>query len=155
MADIFPRSDRTGYWGDMTRTFVKGKASPVALRAFHAVRQASEEVLKVLKAGRPGAEYHDLAARVLESAGFRTGRGADGLPRGFFHGLGHGVGLDIHEDPRLAPSGVTQLQPGNVVSVEPGLYDPAWGGIRLEDLVVVRADGCENFCTMPKELEIP
>ena len=155
VADIFPRSDRTGYWGDMTRTFVKGKASPVVSRAFRAVRRASEEVLKVLKAGRPGSEYHDLAAKVLESEGFRTERGADGLPRGFFHGLGHGVGLDIHEDPRLAPSGVTPLQPGNVVSVEPGLYDPAWGGIRLEDLVVVRADGCENFCTMPKELEIP
>ena len=155
VADIFPRSDTTGYWGDMTRTFVKGKASPVALRAFHAVRQASEAVLKELKAGRPGAEYHDLAARVLESAGFRTCRGADGIPRGFFHGLGHGVGLDIHENPRLAPSGTVPLEPGSVVSVEPGLYDPDWGGIRLEDLVVVRADGCENFCTMPKELEIP
>jgi len=155
VADIFPRSDRTGYWGDMTRTFVKGKASPVVLRAFKAVLRASEEVLKVLRAGRPGSEYHALAARILESEGFRTERGADGLPRGFFHGLGHGVGLDIHEDPRLAPSGVTPLEPGNVVSVEPGLYDPAWGGIRLEDLVVIRADGCENFCTMPKELEIP
>ena len=155
VADIFPRSDRTGYWGDMTRTFVKGKASPQVLRAFQAVRHASEEVLKVLRAGRPGAEYHNLAARILELEGFRTERGADGLPRGFFHGLGHGVGLDIHEDPRLAPSGVTPLEPGNVVSVEPGLYDPAWGGIRLEDLVVVRTDGCENFCTMPKELEIP
>ncbi|MBO4490433.1 MAG: aminopeptidase P family protein [Lentisphaeria bacterium] len=155
VADIFPRSDRTGYWGDMTRTFVKGKASPVVLRAFQAVKNASEEVLKVLKPGRPGSDYHALAAKVLESAGFRTVRGADGIPRGFFHGLGHGVGLDIHENPRLSPSGSTILEPGHVVSVEPGLYDPAWGGIRLEDLVVIRADGCENFCTMPKELEIP
>ena len=155
VADIFPRSDRTGYWGDMTRTFVKGKASPVTSRAFQAVKKASEEVLKVLKAGRPGKDFHTLAAQVLESAGFRTMRGADGIPRGFFHGLGHGVGLDIHENPRLAPSGVTPLKPGHVVSVEPGLYDPAWGGIRLEDLVIVRANGCENFCTMPKELEIP
>jgi Xaa-Pro aminopeptidase len=155
VADIFPRSDRTGYWGDMTRTFVKGKASEIVRKAFDAVKQASEESLKMLKAGVPGADVHRTAARTMENLGFRTGRDANGIPCGFIHGLGHGVGLDIHENPRLSPANPNPLAAGSVVSVEPGLYDPSWGGIRLEDLVLVTEDGYENFCTMPKELEIP
>ena len=155
VADIFPRSDRTGYWGDMTRTFVKGKASEIVRKAFDAVKQASEESLKMLKAGVPGADVHRTAARTMENLGFRTGRDANGIPCGFIHGLGHGVGLDIHENPRLSPANPNPLAAGCVVSVEPGLYDPSWGGIRLEDLVLVTEGGYENFCTMPKELEIP
>ena len=155
VADIFPRSDRTGYWGDMTRTFVKGQASEIVRKAFKAVKLASEESLKILKAGVPGADVHRTAARTMEQAGFRTGRDANGIPCGFIHGLGHGVGLDIHENPRLSPANPNPLAAGCVVSVEPGLYDPSWGGIRLEDLVLVTDDGYENFCTMPKELEIP
>ncbi len=154
VADIFPRSDESGYWGDMTRTFVKGTASPIAKKAFDAVRLASEEVLKVLKPGVTGKNAHLLAAGIMEAAGFKTGHNRDGIPCGFFHGLGHGVGLDIHENPRLSPANPLPLQAGHVVSVEPGLYNPSWGGIRLEDLVVLTEDGIENFCTMPKELEI-
>lgn len=154
VADIFPRCDATGYWGDMTRTFVKGKASPVAVKAFEAVLLASEKVLGMLRQGVTGKDAHLLAAATLENAGFRTGLDGKGIPCGFFHGLGHGVGLDIHENPRLSPANPTALCAGSVVSVEPGLYDPSWGGIRLEDLVVVREDSCENLCSMPKELEI-
>ena len=155
VADIFPRCDATGYWGDMTRTFVKGKASPVAKKAFEAVLLASNKVLSVLRQGVTGKDMHLLAAAILEEAGFRTGLDGNGVPCGFFHGLGHGVGLDIHENPRLSPANPSPLKAGGVVSVEPGLYDPSWGGIRLEDLAVIREDTCENLCTMPKELEIP
>ena len=155
VADIFPRSDRTGYWGDMTRTYVKGKASPVVRRAFKAVLKASEAAKKMIRAGVTGAEVHRTAAEILTGAGFPTGCGRDGKPCGFFHGLGHGVGLEIHENPRLSPLNPNPLQTGNVVSVEPGLYYSEWGGIRLEDLVVVTDDGCRCFNTMEMELEIP
>lgn len=155
VADIFPQSDVTGYWGDMTRTFVKGTAPEIVRKAFAAVKSASEAALSILKPGVTGELVHRTAAEVMERAGFRTGRDANGIPCGFIHGLGHGVGLEIHENPRLSPAASTPLCPGHVVSVEPGLYDPSWGGIRLEDLVVITEDGYENFCTMPKELEIP
>lgn len=155
VADIFPRSDSSGYWGDMTRTYVKGKASPVVKRAFKAVQEASEAAKKMLRAGVTGAEAHQTAADVLLRAGFSTGCGRDGKPCGFFHGLGHGVGLDIHENPRLSPLNPHPLKSGNVVSVEPGLYYSQWGGIRLEDLVVIMPKGCRSFNTMEMELEIP
>ena len=155
VADIFPRSDATGYWGDMTRTYVKGKASPVVKRAFQAVLEASEAAKKTLHAGITGTEVHRIAAAVLTQAGFPTGCGRDGKPCGFFHGLGHGVGLEIHENPRLSPLNPHPLRAGNVVSVEPGLYYSDWGGIRLEDLVVITPDGYHCLNTMEMELEIP
>jgi len=99
-----------------------------------------------------GADVHNCAARSMEADGFTAHKNADGIPCGFIHGLGHGVGLDIHEQPRLSPGNPNPLPAGAVVSVEPGLYDPEWGGIRLEDLVVIREDGYENLCTMEKEL---
>ncbi len=154
VADIFPRSDVTGYWGDMTRTYVKGKASPVVKRAFKAVLKASEAAKKMLHAGVTGAEAHQTAADVLAQAGFPTGCGRDGKPCGFFHGLGHGVGLEIHENPRLSPLNPHPLRAGNVVSVEPGLYYSNWGGIRLEDLVVITRTGIQCLNTMEMELEI-
>ena len=155
VADIFPRSDLTGYWGDMTRTFIKGKAPRVVKNAFKAVLKASEAAKKMLKAGVTGAEAHKTAADILTQAGFPTGCGRDGSPCGFFHGLGHGVGLEIHENPRLSPLNPNPLQAGNVVSVEPGLYYSEWGGIRLEDLVVISSKGCICLNTMEMELEIP
>jgi len=154
VCDIFPRSDESGYWGDMTRTFCKGKAEPLVRKAFEAVKRASERSLEVLRAGVSGSAVHGRAVRSLEDDGFHTCKNANGVPCGFFHGLGHGVGLDIHEQPRLTPSNLDPLPENAVVSVEPGLYDPEWGGIRLEDLVRVTAGGYENFCTMEKELEV-
>lgn len=155
VADIFPRSDRTGFWGDMTRTFVKGKASKRLREMFDSVKKASELALEHLKPGVPGALIHQLAAKSMEEDGFQTGHDAQGRPCGFIHGLGHGVGLEIHEEPRLSPANPNPLAAGAVVSVEPGLYYPEAGGVRLEDLVVLTPGGCENFCTMPKELEVP
>lgn len=155
VADIFPRDDETGYWGDMTRTFVKGKAPAQVKKAFDAVKKASEAAFKVLKAGATGAGVHAVAAECLKSAGYMTGKDENDLPCGFFHGLGHGVGLEIHEGPRLSPSDPRKLVAGNVVSVEPGLYYASWGGIRLEDLAVVREDRAENLNSMEMTLEIP
>ena len=154
VADIFPRSDVTGYWGDMTRTFVKGKAAPVVKRAFHAVLKASETAKSLLRSGAIASEVHQAACEALRNAGFRTGRTKEGLPCGFFHGLGHGVGLEIHEAPRVSPLNPNPLRAGNVVSVEPGLYYPEWGGIRLEDLVVITRDSFRSFNTMGMELEL-
>ncbi|MBO7146430.1 MAG: aminopeptidase P family protein [Lentisphaeria bacterium] len=155
VADIFPRSDATGYWGDMTRTFVKGKAKPIVKRAFKAVKKASDTAKKMLHDGVIAADVHKAAAEVLTAAGFPTGRGKDGMPCGFFHGLGHGVGLEIHEAPRVSPLNEKPLVSGNVVSIEPGLYYPEWGGIRLEDLVVIQKKSYRNFNTMEMELELP
>ena len=152
--DIFPRSDRSGYWGDMTRTFCKGKALPVVRKAFKSVLKASEIAQKMIRAGVCAADVHRAAAESMASDGFLTGHTPDGLPCGFIHGLGHGLGLEIHEGPRVSPINSKPLAAGNVVSVEPGLYHPSWGGIRLEDIVAVTKDGCHNFNTMEKELEL-
>lgn len=154
VCDIFPRSDLTGYWGDMTRTFCKGKASPIVRKAFKAVLKASETALKMIRNGALPSDIHNAARESMESDGFPTGRNRNGNPVGFIHGLGHGLGLDIHEGPRVSPLNPNPLKKGNVVSVEPGLYDEKWGGIRLEDIVVVEKDGCHNFNSMKKELEI-
>ena len=124
-------------------------------RAFKAVLKASEAAKNMLHAGVTGAEAHQTAADVLAQAGFPTGCGRDGKPCGFFHGLGHGVGLEIHENPRLSPLNPHPLRAGNVVSVEPGLYYSNWGGIRLEDLVVITRTGIQCLNTMEMELEIP
>ena len=139
----------------MTRTFLKGRAPKHVLRAYRAVRKASETALGMIRAGVAASEVHIAAAKTMEELGFRTGRKRGGMPCGFIHGLGHGVGLEIHEGPRVSPLNTRPLRRGNVVSVEPGLYDPDWGGIRLEDLVAVTGTGCRNFNTMDKELEIP
>ncbi|MBQ9500739.1 MAG: M24 family metallopeptidase [Lentisphaeria bacterium] len=144
--DIFPRSASTGYWGDLTRTVVRGKPADIVKRAYDAVLDARETAKKGIRAGVPGSEIHKIAADVLEKHNFHTGRGEAG-DHGFFHGLGHGVGLDIHESPRLSPRGTEPLRPGAVVTVEPGLYYPEWGGIRLEDMVYLDPAGSVRTLT--------
>lgn len=152
VVDIFPRDDETGYWGDMTRTFVKGEPLPVVKRAYKAVLAASRAAEKMIRAGVTGAEVHNKAKEIMAQAGFETGKNKDGIPCGFIHGLGHGVGLEIHEAPRVSPANQGPLKKGQVISNEPGLYHPAWGGIRLEDVLVVTENGSENFYTMPKDM---
>lgn len=152
--DIFPRSAATGYWGDLTRTVVRGRASDLVKRAYDAVLAARELGKSLVRAGADPAEIHLAAARSMESAGFRTGRNGD-ADFGFFHGLGHGVGLDIHEAPRLSPRNHRPLSGGEIVTVEPGLYYPEWGGIRLEDLMYVEREGNARCLTeAPDFLEI-
>jgi len=137
--DIFPKSATTGYWGDLTRTVVRGKAPDLVKRAYEAVLAARELGKSRVKVGAIPSEVHNAAAESMEKAGFHTGQDSRGA-FGFFHGLGHGVGLDIHESPRLSPRNPIPLRGGEIVTVEPGLYYPEWGGIRLEDLVWLSPD---------------
>ncbi len=151
--DIFPQHQETGYWGDLTRTVVKGRPTPTVARLYRAVRAAQARGLALVKAGRPGAAIHRAVTLVMEQHGF-SNRTVDGVPEGFTHGTGHGVGLEIHEAPSLARTdGV--LHVGNVLTVEPGLYYREHGGMRIEDTVVVTRVGFEYLATCPKTLVIP
>ncbi|MBN1417526.1 MAG: aminopeptidase P family protein [Planctomycetes bacterium] len=152
ICDIYPRSIRTGYWGDTTRTFVRGRASQELLRMYEAVREAQEIVFAEIRDGADGTAIHRKVEEHFAGLGFETGR-RDGAPEGFFHGTGHGLGVEIHEMPRIHRDG-SILREGNVVTVEPGLYYRGIGGVRIEDLVAVTRDGCRNLSTFPKELEI-
>ncbi|MFA6108376.1 MAG: Xaa-Pro peptidase family protein [Candidatus Latescibacterota bacterium] len=150
--DIFPRSSTTGYFGDLTRTVVKGEA-PAAVRAlFQTVQRGQRTALDQIRAGVSGPLVHQAVLDLFTAAGYPTGE-RDGHMEGFFHGTGHGLGLEIHEPPRIGTRGQA-LTAGQVVTVEPGLYYPGVGGVRLEDVVVVRPDGCENLTTFPVFLEL-
>lgn len=152
--DIFPRNPETGYWGDLTRTVVKGKAPETVKKAYAAVKAARDTVKKNITVGADCAKLHLLAEKVLDRHRFYTGI-SDGEPFGFFHGLGHGVGLEIHEVPRLSPRSCEKLKGGEVFTVEPGVYYREWGGIRLEDLIYLAPDGTvNNLTSAPDFLEI-
>jgi Xaa-Pro aminopeptidase len=131
-----------GYCSDFTRTVVVG-AEPGAEqeKIYRLVREAQERALAGLKPGMTAGEADALAREVLEKAGYG---------RHFGHGLGHGVGLAVHEAPRLSPGQETVLEPGMVVTVEPGIYLPDWGGVRVEDLVVITGEGCRVLTRSPK-----
>ena len=151
--DVFPRMNSTGYYGDLTRTVVKGKAPAIVKKAFDAVKTVRDECKDMLKAGMMGKVPYDHALQRLTELGFPTGSNAKGF-YGFFHGLGHGVGLEIHEEPRLSRLAENVLQVGEVVTVEPGVYYPEWGGIRLEDLAVIEENGCRCLTEIDTFLEI-
>ncbi|MDR2845508.1 MAG: Xaa-Pro peptidase family protein [Puniceicoccales bacterium] len=152
VVDIFPRVSATGYFGDMTRTYLKGTASPAQRRLVKTVRAAQQLALKTIRAGLTGAVVHRAVVDFFAAQGYVTGV-KDGYQEGFFHGLGHGVGLDIHEEPSLGLRGVKPLQAGMVVTVEPGLYYRGLGGCRIEDVVVVTADGCAPLSKHPYRWE--
>jgi Xaa-Pro aminopeptidase len=153
IVDIFPRDKATGYHSDMTRTFVKGEASD-ELRAWHDVTdEARAAALSAVEPGATGTEVHDVVCDVYESAGHPTLRSDPSTETGFIHSTGHGVGLDVHELPRVSPGG-GELEPGHVITIEPGLYDPAVGGVRIEDIVVVTEDGHENLVEYPIDLVV-
>jgi Xaa-Pro aminopeptidase len=150
--DIFPRSQKTGYFGDLSRTLVRGRASE-KLKKIYATVQAGQKIgYDLIRDGVNGAEIHRKILDLFEARGFHTGR-INGRMQGFFHGTGHGLGLDIHEAPRIAPVDAT-LRTGHVVTVEPGLYYLGVGGVRLEDVVVVNAKGNRNLTDCPQFLEI-
>jgi Xaa-Pro aminopeptidase len=150
--DVFPRSSRTQYFADMTRTVVKGKASAGARRLFEAVREAQEFGIARVRPGVDGKDVHTDVQEYFKKLGFKTGM-RDGHLEGYFHGTGHGVGLDIHEAPWVTRRG-GRLREGCVVTVEPGLYYRGVGGVRLEDMVLVTRGGCRNLTRFPKVLEV-
>ncbi len=152
VVDIFPRDKETKYFGDMTRTFLRGEPTADVQDRYETVSNAFEAALETVEAGVTGAAVHDAACDVIEDAGYDTLRSNPRAETGFIHSTGHGVGLDLHESPSVSPSG-EELEAGHVITIEPGLYDPAVGGIRLEDLVVVTEDGYENLTAYPIALE--
>ena len=151
--DIFPRVLATGYWGDMTRTYIKGKASRELKRMYQAVKTAQSIGLEMVSEHVNAASIHAAITDHFDSHGFRTGM-RRGKQVGFFHGTGHGVGLEIHEAPRVSNIRQTLLA-GHVITIEPGLYYPKLGGIRLEDMVAVRRNGCDNLTRYPCHFELP
>ena len=151
--DIFPRVQKTGYWGDLTRTVVKGKAPEIVKKAYGAVFEAREHAKTLIRPGAIPSEIHQAAMKILEKHGFSTGR-QNGRNFGFFHSLGHSVGLEIHEKPNLSPFNDEPLKGGEVLTVEPGLYYPEWGGVRLEDIVAVTSDGCRCLTEIENILEV-
>jgi len=150
--DVFPRSAVTRYFADMSRTVVKGPASPELKRLYQAVKDAQEEAISKVRAGADGAKIHQGICDRFDAAGYATGV-VNGRMQGYFHGTGHGVGLDIHEHPRISRNG-SILQEGEVVTVEPGLYYPGLGAVRIEDMVLVTRDGCRNLTNYPKTFEL-
>ncbi|MCJ8330317.1 MAG: aminopeptidase P family protein [Lentisphaeria bacterium] len=150
--DIFPRVMNTGYFGDLTRTVVKGTANDITWKAFNAVKDARDSAIAQLKDGVLSKTIHQGVVSCLESHGFETDSKV-AKPYGFFHSTGHGLGLEIHEQPRLSNVNV-RMRKGHVVTVEPGLYYPKWGGLRLEDVLVVTKHGCRNLTTVDTFLEI-
>jgi Xaa-Pro aminopeptidase len=152
--DLWPRDESTGCWADMTRTFVVGEVGE-AVRAQEAL--VAEAFAKVKAAARPGVtgrELHAMTCDVFEAAGHRTQRTGPGEDpnEGFQFSLGHGVGLEVHEDPGLGQSGRTPLVAGDVIAIEPGLWDPEIGGVRFEDLLLITEDGNETLTEYPYDL---
>jgi Xaa-Pro aminopeptidase len=143
--DIFPYDEKTGYYSDMTRTVVKGEPAPEIREMYAAVVDAHDLAVSRIRTGAVGAEIHQAVIDLFAERGYGTGS------RGFTHNLGHGIGLQVHEAPSLGPSG-SKLAAGNVVTVEPGLYYPETGGVRLEDIGSVTARGFNCFTTFSREL---
>ena len=150
--DVFPRSATNRYFADMSRTVVRGTPSPELKRLYKTVLDAQEEAITKVKDGADGKRIHQGICNRFEKAGYKTGL-VDGRMQGYFHGTGHGVGLDIHEMPRISRTG-SLLQEGHVVTVEPGLYYPGLGAVRIEDMVLVTKDGCRNLTNFPKTFEL-
>ncbi|MGK0176719.1 MAG: Xaa-Pro aminopeptidase [Zhongshania aliphaticivorans] len=150
--DVFPRMQKTGYHGDMTRTFLKGRANNAQRALVRAVRSAQSAALAKVKAGVSGATVHRAADEVFRSKGFYTERRGEVFV-GFIHSTGHGLGLDIHESPRVSLN-AGRLRKGHVITIEPGLYYPGIGGCRIEDVVRVTKDGCEPLSSMHYRWEL-
>lgn len=148
--DVFPRDAKTGYFGDMTRTVVRGRASEAQRKLWDTVKDGQALALRRIKDGVDGASIHKAIQDLFNSRGFPT-ETRKGRRVGFFHGTGHGLGLEIHEYPRLQK---VILRTGQVVTVEPGLYYPGLGGVRIEDVVMVTKTGSKMLSRFPKQLEI-
>ncbi len=158
IVDIWPRDERSGCYSDMTRTFVSGGEPAGDVARWHALAQtALERVYERLRPGVTGRELFGTACDVFEQAGELTQRTkpeGETLRDGFFHSLGHGVGLEVHEEPALGRTGADPVVPGDVLAIEPGCYRNGYGGVRLEDLVLVTDDGYERLTDFRYELAL-
>lgn len=150
--DIFPRSQESYYFADITRTVVKGKASEKVKKMFRTVREGQRIAFEMIRPGINGRKVHEAIVEYFVSEGFETGI-MNGKFQGFIHGTGHGLGLEIHEQPRISKVDAP-LKSGHVVTVEPGLYYKGHGGIRIEDLVLVTPQGNKNLTKCSKVLEV-
>jgi Xaa-Pro aminopeptidase len=157
--DVWPRHEASGCWGDMTRTFVVGEPAPEHAELIAAqeeiVRAALEDARAGARPGVTGRELFDRTCDRFEAAGYRTqrtGPDPDEPMAGFQFSLGHGVGLEVHEQPGLGLAGHDPLVAGDVLAVEPGLWDPRIGGVRFEDLLLVTEAGCETLTQYPYDL---
>lgn len=150
--DIFPRVVKTGYYGDMTRTYLKGRASEAQRKLVATVLDAQRVALRMIRAGVDGRDVHEQVNFMFARAGYETKHGQSGSV-GFIHGTGHGLGLAIHEQPRLSTASC-QLKRGSVVTVEPGLYYPGLGGCRWEDVAQVTAVAPRLLSRHPYDWEI-
>jgi Xaa-Pro aminopeptidase len=153
--DLWPRDNETACYADMTRTFVVGEI-PEELGEWHRLcKEALDASIARISDGVDGREVFDVSCDVFERAGFptqRTKEPGEPLAEGFYHGLGHGVGLEVHEAPGMGLASKKPLVAGDVVTVEPGLYRQGYGGVRLEDLLLVTENGAENLTQFPYEL---
>tara|TARA_R100000027_G_scaffold67340_1_gene65665 strand:- start:31270 stop:32382 length:1113 start_codon:yes stop_codon:yes gene_type:complete len=152
IVDIFPRDEQSGYFGDMTRTYLKGVANDDQRRLVAVVREAQKRAIDSLAAGVDGKAIHDKVIEYFEQSGFSTGRDDSGY-YGFFHGTGHGLGLEIHEEPRVSRQ-TYLLETGMVTTVEPGLYYRGLGGCRIEDVVCIQPGGVVMLSDHPYDWEI-
>jgi len=145
--DIFPQHELSGYHADMTRTVVKGEPTPAIQEMYEAVREAKALSASNVRAGVSGADLYTAVVDFFHDHGYESGT------QGFVHSLGHGVGLEVHEEPSLGPRGGA-LVAGNVITIEPGLYYPGTGGVRLEDMGAVTGTGFDRFTQYEEELII-
>lgn len=156
LIDLWPCDEASGCWADMTRTLVRGEISDAVAQIHALVLSAHERCLTAVKPGVPGIELYGIACDTFEAAGHltqRTKRPGETLREGFYAGLGHGVGLAVHEQPSLGRSGTAPLIEGDVIAVEPGTTVRGLGGVRVEDLLVVTQDGSESLTdTFPLDL---
>jgi Xaa-Pro aminopeptidase len=158
--DIFPQHKQSRYWADMTRTVSKGEPPAEIRKIYDVVKRAQDAGIKALRPGVTGREVHELVEDIIWQAGYDTMRPgqqkdpSDPTPRGFIHTTGHGVGLEIHEAPYISRSGTTPLLVGDVVTIEPGVYDPVIGGVRLEDMLVIVDGGARDLTQAPRDLVV-
>lgn len=153
IVDVFPRVANTGFFGDMTRTFLRGRANDAQRAIVAAVRAAQRAALGAIRAGVRPTEVHRKVSERFVALGFETRHTAKGSV-GFFHGTGHGLGLEIHEPPRISPTNDTPLKMGTVVTVEPGLYYPGVGACRIEDVVQVTGGAPRMLSKYPYAWEL-